>query len=153
MKLSPQNQLEEALLFALAVHRNQTDKGGTPYILHPLHIMHQLLPDLEAATVALLHDTLEDGVNLTMNTLLSKGFSVRISQAVKILTRPDTANYLDYIRHIGANRLATKVKLADLAHNLDTSRLGATPPSLSLVKRYTAATLYLTEVEQHRANR
>lgn len=113
--------LEEALSIALEAHRGQTDKGGVPYILHPISVMMKM-ETLEEKTVALLHDVIEDS-NFTANDLKERGFPNEIINAVQVLSKPSEMNYSDYISSIKNNQLGKRVKLADLQDNMNLSRI------------------------------
>lgn len=118
-------QLSVAINIATKVHVNQFDKGGKPYILHPLYLMTQLLYDYELATIGVLHDTIEDsdGV-ITLELLKESGFSNRVILALDLLTHKDGADYLDdYIYCICENYDAIRVKRKDLEHNSMMTRL------------------------------
>ena len=109
-----------AMNLAYEAHHGQLDKGGVPYIFHPIHLAEEM--DDEVSTcVALLHDTVED----TAVTLeeLAEIFPREIVEAVDLLTHRDGVEYFDYVRAIKANPVAVKVKLADLAHNGDPKRI------------------------------
>ena len=110
----------KAMNLAYNAHHGQFDKGGVPYIFHPIHLAEQM--DDEVSTcAALLHDTVED----TAVTLeeLAEIFPREIVEAVDLLTHRDGVEYFDYVRAIKANPVAVKVKLADLAHNGDPKRI------------------------------
>jgi (p)ppGpp synthase/HD superfamily hydrolase len=130
--------LERAIGLALEVHRGQIDKAGRPYILHPLRLMAAMTSE-EARVVAVLHDVVEDS-EATFEDLAALGLSEEALAALRLLTHHDDdgseANYFAYVARIKANPLARVVKLADLADNLDVSRL----PSL-------------TERDSHRLNK
>lgn len=122
--MNKQTQLSEAILLAATAHRNQLDKGGKPYILHPLHLMKQLIFDLELATIAVLHDAVEDSDCLTIDVLEDYRFSKRIITAVDLLTHREGEDYLEeYIKWICFNYDAIRVKRKDLEHNSDITRL------------------------------
>ena len=92
--------------------------------------------DDEASTcVALLHDVVED-TDYTFDDLRNEGFPKEIIDAIKLLTHDPSVPYLDYINKIKENVISTKVKLADLKHNSDLSRLNLSvdkiPPKLEL---------------------
>ncbi|MDO5011384.1 MAG: HD domain-containing protein [Intestinibacter bartlettii] len=124
--LSYNEQFQLALELAVKKHKNQTDKSGNPYILHPLHVM-ETVKTKEAKIVALLHDIIED-TDVTKDYLLEIGISKHIVDAVVALTRFDVnQDYQEYIKNLSSNPLAKEVKLADLEHNMDLKRL----PSLS----------------------
>ncbi len=117
--------LERAIAIAAEAHAGALDKGGHPYILHPLRIMMSLSTPDERIT-AVLHDVVEDS-SWTIEQLRSEGFSEDVLRAVDALTKRDGEKYLDYVRRAGANPLARRVKRADLADNMNLSRL--TSPS------------------------
>jgi (p)ppGpp synthase/HD superfamily hydrolase len=105
---------------AYTAHHGQFDKGGVPYIFHPIHLAETM--DDEASTcVALLHDTVEDtGVTLEE---LAAIFPWEVVEAVDLMTHREGVDYFDYVRAIKTNPIAAKVKLADLAHNGDPNRI------------------------------
>lgn len=110
----------KAMRIAYKAHNGQLDKSGVPYIFHPYHLAEQMDDEI-SCTVALLHDTVED-TKVTLD-MLEKEFPDTVVTAIKILTRDKSISYLDYVRKIKVNKIATKVKLADLKHNMDESRL------------------------------
>lgn len=113
--------LEKAIQIAATAHNGQTDKGGKPYILHPLRVMIQM--DSEAAMiVAVLHDVVEDS-EYTFDNLKAFGFSNEIITAVKYLTKQEGEPYETYLQRIKSNSLARQVKLADLKDNMNLQRL------------------------------
>ena len=119
--LSYNEQFQIALELAVEKHKNQTDKAGNPYILHPLHVMENV-NNKEGKIVAILHDIIED-TDITENYLLKIGLSKRIVDAVVALTRSEDIDYQEYIKTLSSNPLAKEVKLADLEHNMDLKRL------------------------------
>lgn len=112
-----------AVEIATQVHRGQVDKGGKPYIEHPLTVAEQMT-GTKQKIVAVLHDVMEDG-DVTADDLLAEGFEKELVDAVCILThtREIPVSYKDYIRQVKANPIARAVKIADLCHNLDLSRI------------------------------
>ncbi|MEI6554601.1 MAG: GTP pyrophosphokinase [Paludibacter sp.] len=116
-----QLQLEKAISIALLAHKGQIDKGGNPYILHPLRIMIGM-PTIEEKIVAVLHDVLEDS-NITIQNLREENYSEKILNALTLLTKNENQSYNEYISEIKKNTLATKVKLADLRDNMDKNRI------------------------------
>lgn len=134
---------ELALKIATEAHKGQVDKAGVPYINHPLTVA-SLVETEEEKIVALLHDTIED-TNITEQDLLNYGFSNKIVEAVKLLTHNKDVPYMDYVAKIKDNELARKVKIADLTHNSDLSRLKEiTDKDKKRYKKYRKALLYLT---------
>ncbi|WP_343002065.1 GTP pyrophosphokinase [Intestinibacter bartlettii] len=119
--LSYNEQFQIALELAVEKHKNQTDKAGNPYILHPLHVMENV-NSKDGKIVAILHDIIED-TDITEDYLLKIGLSKRIVDAVVALTRSEDIDYQEYIKNLGSNPLAKEVKLADLEHNMDLKRL------------------------------
>lgn len=119
--LSYNEQFQIALELAVEKHKNQTDKAGNPYILHPLHVMENV-NSKEGKIIAILHDIIED-TDVTEDYLLKIGLSKRIVDAVIALTRSEDIDYQEYIKNLSSNPLAKEVKLADLEHNMDLKRL------------------------------
>ena len=102
-------------------HNGQVDKAGLPYVLHPVHVAESMDDEL-STTVALLHDIVED-TDMTFEELLKEGFPLEVVETLKYLTHEDNVDYYEYIKNISTNAVATKVKLSDLKHNSDLSRL------------------------------
>lgn len=115
------NLLEKAIAIAVGAHRNQKDKAGAPYILHPLRIMLQMKSD-EERIAAVLHDVVEDS-DWTLEELKEEGFPGAIIAAVDCLTRRAGESYTAFVKRAGKNPLARKVKRADLVDNLDIMRM------------------------------
>ena len=118
-----ENLYKKAVMIAQEAHKGQLDKGGNPYIEHPLYVASQV-DTMELKIVAVLHDTLEDS-DMTANDLKKEGFPERIVDAIVMLTHEDGNEeaYLDYIRRVATNTMAAAVKRADLMHNMDMSRI------------------------------
>lgn len=114
---------KKAMKIAYKAHAGQTDKSGIPYVFHPLHVAEQM-KDEPSTTAALLHDVPED-TGITLLDLEKAGFPKAVLEAVALLTRGSEVPYLDYIRKLKENSVARAVKLADLIHNSDISRLDA----------------------------
>lgn len=119
--------LETAISLAVEAHAGQKDKAGKPYILHPLRLMLQMETESEMITAA-LHDVVEDS-DTSMEQLRELGFPPAVLEALQLLTH-DSENvpYEAYVAAIKENQIARRVKLADLAHNMDVRRL---PPPLT----------------------
>ena len=112
---------KKALKLCFEAHKNQTDKSGLPYVFHPFHLAEQM--DDEISTVcALLHDVVED-TETTFSDLLNMGFPQEVIDVLTLLTREQDVPYMDYVRKISTNPTTKKVKIADLMHNSDTTRL------------------------------
>lgn len=112
---------KKAIKLCFEAHKGQIDKGGMPYVFHPFHVAEQM-PTEEAVIVALLHDVVEDS-GITIKDLRIIGFEENVVSAISLLTHKRDVPYMDYIATIAENPLARMVKIADLAHNLDRSRL------------------------------
>lgn len=135
--------INTALRIMFEAHKTQTDKNGIPYVFHPFHIAEQM-EDEDSTIVALLHDTIEDA-GLTPEYLLEQGFSQKIVDSVVTLTKKDNENYFDYIRRVELDPLAKTVKLADLKHNCDVSRLESVSAiDVQRTKKYREAIAILT---------
>ena len=114
-------QTKKALKLCFEAHKNQVDKAGLPYVFHPFHLAEQMKDEASTVT-ALLHDVVED-TDYTLADLRVMGFSAEVLSALALLTHDDAVPYLEYIRQLSRNPIARAVKLADLAHNSDLSRL------------------------------
>lgn len=110
----------KAMLLAYEAHHGQVDQSGVPYIFHPLHLAEQMEDEISCC-VALLHDTVED-THVTF-AQLQKEFPEAVIEALQLLTHGEETPYFDYVRAIRANPIAVKVKLADIDHNSDQTRL------------------------------
>lgn len=134
-------------MIAYAAHDGQKDKSGLPYIFHPWHLAESMTD--EASTIAaLLHDVAED-TDVTLADLAREGFSDEVMEALRLLTHDKAVPYMDYVRALAHNPIARKVKLADLAHNSDTTRLDILPPGAEQkLALYREATAYLSALEQ-----
>ena len=116
------NALEKAISVALKAHEGDESRSGRPYILHPLRLMLQMDSEEEMIT-AVLHDVVEDSV-VTLDELAIMGFPEPILDALALLTHDEeSSSYEEYILAIKPNALAVRVKVADLAHNMDIRRL------------------------------
>lgn len=111
---------KKAMIIAYNAHMNQFDKAGVPYIYHPIHLAEQMNTEIECV-VALLHDVVED-TNITFEQL-EKEFPKEIIDILKLLTHDKKTSYMDYIKKIKENTIAKKIKIADIIHNSDETRL------------------------------
>ena len=119
MLYTPKTKL--ALKLCFAAHKDQQDKSGMPYVFHPFHLAEQMQTE-ETTIVALLHDVVED-TDYTLEDLAAMGFDPVVIEALTLLTHDANVPYMDYVRAIRENPVAKAVKLADLQHNSDLSRL------------------------------
>jgi hypothetical protein len=143
--------LERAIALAAEAHAGQKDKAGTPYILHPLRVMFAVEGD-EARMAAVLHDVVEDG-GVTLDQLRNLGFPETVVEAVDALTKRDSErgaeNYLAFVERAGQNDIARAVKLADIADNMDLSRIARpTDEDLARMARYRKARRLLERMER-----
>lgn len=113
--------LEKAIALAATQHAGQLDKGGQPYILHPLRLILQFSnPTLQI--IAVLHDILEDTAT-TAEDLKALGFSAEIIQAIQALTKQTGESRLEAAKRTTLNPLATQVKYVDVLDNMNLSRI------------------------------
>ena len=133
-------QTKKALKLCFDAHKNQVDKSGLPYVFHPFHLAEQMETE-ETTIVALLHDVVED-TGYTIADLTKMGFDKAVTDAVALMTHADGVDYMDYIRSI-----AKAVKLADLRHNSDLSRLDAVDEKALLRREKYAKAMALLESE------
>lgn len=153
------DRVAAAVAIAAEVHAGQVDKGGAPYILHPLAVLSDLREhdvenpyELEALRcAAVLHDAIEDAPADRRREIRQRIYDEcgnRCSQAVDVLTRQIGDEYLgDYIERITRDWIARRVKMADLIHNLDESRLGDDAQPATRMLRYRKALELIREAE------
>lgn len=110
-----------AMRLCFAAHRDQVDRAGLPYVFHPFHVAEQMEDELTAVT-ALLHDVLEDTA-CTLEALRDMGYPPEVLEALSLLTHDKDVPYLEYVMKLRQNAIARAVKMADLRHNMDLSRL------------------------------
>lgn len=109
----------KAMKIAYTAHHGQVDKGGMPYIFHPMHLAEQM-DDEVSCCAALLHDVAED-TDVTLEDL-AKEFPKEVIDVLRLLTHAEDVPYFDYVRSVKENPIAVKIKLADIAHNSDQTR-------------------------------
>ena len=135
---------KKAIKVMYEAHNGVTDKAGLPYVFHPYEVASKL-DDEVSVTVALLHDVVED-TKMTFEGLLEKGFPTEVIEILKLLTHDKKVPYMDYIAKIKTSPIATKVKLADLTHNMDLNRIdNVTEEDLERIEKYKKAYTYLKE--------
>ena len=138
---------KEAIRLMFDLHKDQTDKSGLPYVFHPWHVAESMDDEL-SAVVALLHDAVEDTA-LTIEDVRAAGFPEDVAEALGCMTHDDSVPYMEYVKALAPNAIARKVKLADLAHNADLSRLDApTEKDLARREKYLQAIAYLEAYQQ-----
>jgi (p)ppGpp synthase/HD superfamily hydrolase len=139
--------LAKAIQFAAVGFVDKLDRAGKPYILHCFEVMRKMPKDDEdLQCIAILHDTVEDEV-CTIDFLIQEGFSDRVIQAVELLTHyPSEMDYDTYVKCLAPNKDARTVKLADLEHNSQITRLkGVTDRDLIRMAKYHRNYTYLKE--------
>lgn len=102
MELRAISNLLKALLLMAKAHRKQRDKGGAPYIYHPITVSRKV-KGYDEKIVALLHDVFEDSdIKLEDVNFLSEDQVA----ALKLLTRNPSEGYQNYIENIKENPIA-----------------------------------------------
>lgn len=140
------NMLGRAIEIAVTAHAGQVDKGGRPYILHPLWVMDKVrhLGD-DYMIVAILHDVVEDS-SWTIEELIRFGFNQDTMYALSLLTHVKGVSYDDYIKAISTDPIAKAVKLRDLEHNTKVTRLkGLRKKDFDRLEKYHRAYTYLLD--------
>ena len=145
--------LEKAIKIAVEAHTGQVDKGGNPYILHPIRVMLSLDSE-EERIVGVLHDVVEDCEGWTLERLKEQGCSDEIIEALQSVSKtpkeeaeyrslPEDkklGHYLEFIQRAKANKIGRNVKAADIRDNLDISRIDdITNNDIQRLKRYSKA--------------
>lgn len=139
--------IEKSLKIALHAYSGQKDKAGKEYILHPLRIMSKMKTE-EEMSVALLHDVIEDS-DFTEDDLLEEGIPNSVIDAVKLLTKQDGEDYFHFVNRLSRNKLAAKVKLADIEDNINVLRLRElNSQDLERVAKYHKAWIMITEADK-----
>lgn len=141
--------LTDAIKLACDAHSGQFDKGGQPYILHPLRVM-MMLSGEKRMIAAVLHDVVEDaGIELS---LISHWFGAEVAQAVDALSRREGESYGDFIERCANDPIACSVKWADLQDNMDLSRIpDPGEADYARMEKYRKAADLLTERHMFRA--
>jgi len=131
------HMLATMLVIVTNAHDGQFDRGGAPYILHPLKVMHYLKSDdEELMCMALGHDVIED-TSVTYKDLRDAGISERVIAGIRALTKVPGQTYEEYKEGVFACEDAMRVKLADLRHNTDIRRLkGVTEKDIARMAKY-----------------
>ena len=139
------DKTKRALKLCFKAHKDQLDKSGLPYVFHPFHLAEQM-DDEDSTIVALLHDVAEDS-DYTLKDIRGMGFGKDVMDALTLLTHDESEDYMSYVKKIAGNPLARKVKLADLAHNSDVTRLNHEPgeKDLQRLRKYEKAKELLSQ--------
>lgn len=137
---------KKALKLCFEAHKDQVDKTGMPYVFHPFHLAEQMTDEL-STVCALLHDVVED-TDTTLDDLSAMGFPKEVTEALSLLTHDESVPYMDYVLMISKNPIAKKVKIADLKHNSDLTRMDESEIdewALRRTEKYKKALQMLTE--------
>lgn len=141
--------LTTAIKIAATAFEKDYDKGGTPYIMHLLYVMHKVKHLGETAMIcAVLHDLIEDKEKdgYSFEYLRKNGFSEETIMILQLLTHRKETPYMDYIKAISVHPVAKAIKKADLEHNTKVSRLkGLRKKDFDRLEKYSIAYQYLTE--------
>jgi len=136
--------LERAIEIAVAAHKGAKDKGGNPYILHPLRLMLGMSEEAEKI-VAVLHDVVEDS-DWTFEALAEEGFAQEVIAALRSVTGTNRYEpYMDFVARAKADPIGRVVKAADITDNLDVTRIGElSEKDLARINKYKKALAFLT---------
>lgn len=139
------NQLASLIAICAASHKAQKDKGGEPYILHPMRVMMKFQGDVKRMMVAIAHDLVED-TTWTINDLRDDGIDEEVLAAISAITKEDGQTYFEYIKVVKNNPLACAVKKEDIQDNsLLTRQKGLRHKDFTRVAKYNAAFQYLED--------
>ena len=130
---------ETAMRICYEAHAGQVDKAGVPYVFHPFHLAEQMETEHEICA-ALLHDVMED-TDTTAADLVAAGIPEKYVATCLLLKHDPGVPYLEYVANLKDDPVARKVKIADLRHNSDTTRLPGPPTQKDLqrVEKYRQA--------------
>ncbi|MBR2970958.1 MAG: bifunctional (p)ppGpp synthetase/guanosine-3',5'-bis(diphosphate) 3'-pyrophosphohydrolase [Clostridia bacterium] len=135
---------KKALRLCFDAHKNQVDKTGLPYVFHPFHLAEQMTDEI-STVCALLHDVVED-TEYTFDDIRNMGFPQEVIEVLRLLTHDHGVPYMEYVKKISTNTIAKQVKLADLRHNSDLSRMDIIDEkALSRTQKYKQAIELLSE--------
>lgn len=134
----------QAMKLCFEAHKDQVDKTEIPYVFHPFHLAEQM-NDEYTTVIALLHDVVED-TEYSFKDLEDMGYPKEVIDALRLLTHEKGVPYMEYISKIKDNPLAKTVKLADLRHNSDITRLNVVDEkTIRRCEKYKKAILLLEE--------
>lgn len=138
-----------AMKLCFKAHKDQVDKAGISYVFHPISLAERFGEGQEAEIcVALLHDVLED-TDYTVDDIRAAGMSDEVIDALLLLNHNPKVEYMDYVLRLSQNNIARHVKICDLQHNSNLSRLETvTEKDLKRVEKYKEALKILFEVEE-----
>jgi len=148
--------LDKAIAITSTAFKGKFDKGGSPYIEHCLHVMHQVKHmGVQAQIAAVFHDLLEDIKDWSAERLINEGFDPRTVEVVVLMTHKRGEPYMDYVRKLSVSSIARAIKMADLRHNSDIHRMKPAdiledgtiaPKAAARLAKYYVAYAYLKEI-------
>lgn len=143
------SMLDTAIRIAAEAFEGKSDRGGTPYIMHCLYVMHKVKNEGEIAMVCgVLHDVIEDceDKGFTFAYLREQGMNEEVIVILQLLTHRKETPYMDYIKALSVHPVAKKIKIADLEHNTKVSRLkGLRKKDFDRLEKYSIAYQYLKD--------
>ena len=138
---------KKALKLCFQTHKEQVDKTGMPYVFHPFHLAEQMTDEL-STVCALLHDVVEDS-DCTFEDLSEMGFPEEAIAVLRLLTHEKSVPYMEYVQTLSSNPTARAVKMADLRHNSDLTRLDEVDEkALERAKKYKTALEFLNKIAE-----
>ena len=137
--------LERAIEIAVEAHKGALDKGGNPYVLHPLRMMFAVSNE-EEKIVAVLHDVIEDAFGWEFERLEKEGFSAAVIDALRSVTKiTEDEDYDAFIERAMSSPIGRRVKIADITDNLDVTRIGElAEKDMKRINKYKKALARLT---------
>lgn len=152
--MNQERMLSKAIAITAEAFVGKLDKGDEPYILHCLHVMNivgkKTEKDSEMMQIAVMHDLIED-TDWTLADLESAGFSKRVVKGVAAMTHDPHETYMQYINVIANNKDARVVKMVDLKHNSDITRMkGLRQKDFERLEKYHKAFAYLRDFNPNR---
>jgi len=138
---------KKALKLCFQTHKEQVDKTGMPYVFHPFHLAEQMTDEI-STVCALLHDVVEDS-DCTFEDLSEMGFPEEAIAVLRLLTHEKSVPYMEYVQTLSSNPTARAVKMADLRHNSDLTRLDEVDEkALERAKKYKKALEFLNKIAE-----
>jgi (p)ppGpp synthase/HD superfamily hydrolase len=133
-----------AIAITAEAFKNKLDRGGKPYILHCLYVLHKTHGSEDKKCAAVMHDLIED-TDWTYEMLREEGFSERVIDILKLLTHDKTEPYMDYVKRLAHDSDAKDIKKSDLEHNSKITRLkDVTKKDFDRIEKYHIAYKYLS---------
>lgn len=147
--MNGQQMLAKAILIATQAHDGQYDKGGNPYILHPLTVMYNMRQqgfDVETQCIAALHDVVED-TDWTLEKLAAAGMSEPVIEGLRLMCHAPDEDYFQYIEKMQHNIRTLRVKKGDIEHNFDIRRLkGLRQKDFARLEKYSKAYILIQQL-------